>query len=654
MKHYLKKNIGAILIAILILLLTFIILTVKDNLFEDTSTVIQNYSIDVTVRDDGSLLIKEKVKISYEEDRTVFYRDMIYSKNDNGQTENKSSFNGNNTYVKVYNEDDELIFDSLNNVNKENVMIGYSWENDRDELGDVIACPYSNCETIFVRVPSGIDPVTTFEYQYEIIGAVTKYNDVAELNWIYGDSTGSIKQKNVSVTIHFPKESNTEDIYFYGHGTNSAKVDYIKGNEIKFSMKRSYPGELLEARIIVPTDVIPNSKAENRINKNGLDYLLSLEENTYDEAFVKTQKLLNYVGIIIMISSIGFLVVLWVKAYKKYDKEHETTFWSEYYRELPADYPPAMLGFLYNFKDVSKDDLSATLMDLIRRGYISLDTQGESLTDKDANYKMILNKAKDQSELEPYEKYLLEWFFDTISSDKETLTLDELHRYTKKESQAEKYLSCNKRFVTLVKEAGVKKDFFDYENSKPGAKFYPYIVLYGLLAIICFFLYNIYKVYSLLYSASFLLAEVILFSSYLSTIKRRSIQGNEDYVRWRAFKNFLTDFSTFEDYPMPSLIIWEHFLVYAVSFGIADLVEKQLRLKFKNQGQEDLIEYQGYYRYPYFGSRISYSVGRSITASYATISEANAQRLASSGGGGRGGFGGGRSFGGGGGGFRSR
>ena len=47
-----------------------------------------------------------------------------------------------------------------------------------------------------------------------------------------------------------------------------------------------------------------------------------------------------------------------------------------------------------------------------------------------------------------------------------------------------------------------------------------------------------------------------------------------------ALKKFLEEFSTFEDYPVPSLIIWEHYLVYATSFGIADKVSEQLKLKF--------------------------------------------------------------------------
>ena len=80
--------------------------------------------------------------------------------------------------------------------------------------------------------------------------------------------------------------------------------------------------------------------------------------------------------IILTIILIAIVALAWIRAYHKYDKERTSTFDSEYYRELPGTYPPAEMGYLYNFKDTSKDDLSATIMDLIRRGFISLDTNG--------------------------------------------------------------------------------------------------------------------------------------------------------------------------------------------------------------------------------------------------------------------------------------
>ena len=98
-------------------------------------------------------------------------------------------------------------------------------------------------------------------------------------------------------------------------------------------------------------------------------------------------------------------------------------------------------------------------------------------------------------------------------------------------------------------------------------------------------------------------------------------------------------------------------MVYAVSFGIAEEVEKQMRLRFKSLGED---QYNSYYSSsPIFYSRsyiyVSRSCRSSTTIARATIAQAQAARASSSGGGGRsGGFGGGRSFGGGGGGHGFR
>ena len=44
-------------------------------------------------------------------------------------------------------------------------------------------------------------------------------------------------------------------------------------------------------------------------------------------------------------------------------------------------------------------------------------------------------------------------------------------------------------------------------------------------------------------------------------------------------KKFLTDFSGMDDYPIPSVTVWEHYLVYAPVLGVADKVMDQLKVK---------------------------------------------------------------------------
>ena len=150
----------------------------------------------------------------------------------------------------------------------------------------------------------------------------------------------------------------------------------------------------------------------------------------------------------------------------------------------------------------------------------------------------------------------------------------------------------------------------------------------------------------------------IAFFVYGFAFNRRSVQTNEEFVRWKAFRKFLMDFSTFEDYPLPSLVVWEHYLVYATSFGIADKVMKQLKLKFTaSQLTNSDLTFGRFFDNNFFASWYVFNtISRLRVNSMSTINSAKSVRTASSIGGrmGGGGFGGGSSFGGGGGSFGGR
>ena len=256
-------------------------------------------------------------------------------------------------------------------------------------------------------------------------------------------------------------------------------------------------------------------------------------------------------------------------------------------------------------------------------------------------------------ELKSYERFVINWYFNNISKTGE-LSMDDIDDYLDEEAHARKYLEDNKTFIELVRQESRKHKFFDdlkYLNQK-------YILIYILVGILAFYALSVqlsnYYTFGLVFAA-INAALLIVFISYISTIKRRSEKGNEDYVRWKAFKNFLLEFGRFEDYTMPLIEIWEHYMVYAVSFGIADEVEKQMRLHFKSMG-EDKEDYERYassshivYYRPYV--YVSRSCNSATIKATSTITQAQAARAASKSGGS---FGGGRSFGGGGGGFGGR
>ena len=54
--------------------------------------------------------------------------------------------------------------------------------------------------------------------------------------------------------------------------------------------------------------------------------------------------------------------------------------------------------------------------------------------------------------------------------------------------------------------------------------------------------------------------------------RRRTRPGQEEAERWEAFRRYLSDFPRLQEAPPATLELWERFLVYGITFGIAERV----------------------------------------------------------------------------------
>jgi uncharacterized membrane protein len=77
-------------------------------------------------------------------------------------------------------------------------------------------------------------------------------------------------------------------------------------------------------------------------------------------------------------------------------------------------------------------------------------------------------------------------------------------------------------------------------------------------------------------------------------MKRRSRSGSTELRKWQAFRKFLTDFSSMDRATIPSLIVWEHYLVYAITLGVAKEVINQLPLVFPELREDPALFGQGW------------------------------------------------------------
>ena len=257
---------------------------------------------------------------------------------------------------------------------------------------------------------------------------------------------------------------------------------------------------------------------------------------------------------------------------------------------------------------------------------------------------ITLNEKAPSITLKKHEEFLISWFIGKIGNGN-YVVLDEIKDYVKMKNKALEFKADYDKWVTFVREEADKKIFFD-QTYKKGTTL-------GVLAGFAYLLIGV-AITFLLFApiAVALIIQGVIIVVFSILIKRRTAYGNEQYAMWKSFKNFLKDFSRLDKADIPSIVLWEHYLVYAVSLGVAKEVIKQLPIVFRDEDlNNNQLTYMYGASYGYFGGFTTmfddtiHTVEGAISTAQ---SVASSQNSSSSGGGG--GFSGGSSGGGGGGG----
>ena len=619
---------------------------------------IDSYIADITINDAGDMRVVEEWNMNYKETMSVRFRDLVYSKYADGyplyyDSNNTASIDTTDVVVRYIN----------NGVDRtDDISVGYSWNYDKDELGYYITCEprVDYCESIFVNTTYAgrMHDDVTFIYEYTIKGAVTQYSDISELNWrLFEYAEGKVEYAQINVT--FPENSfDKSNVYVWGHGLTDGTISIVSNNRVEMEISNIKDGEFPEFRILMKNDIFPNVENKNivindSINKAViLDYEADLSDLYNQRILVANILLYSSFGLVILMLGIGVLV------YFKYDKEYEAVFDGDYYRELPSDDTPASLSYLFYMEKIVDETITATLLDLIRRKHIILETTGTNMLGSSSDFVLLLNEEANHDDLKEYESYFMNYIFKTIGNGTKVSTKQIEYYGSASESKAKSFQSFLKVFIKRAEKEAKSKKYFEagLQNNKKvvlSANIIP--ILFIIVSLILFTTYNI----SIMIPVLIALVSMGLYSGYVYRIKKRSVKGNELYTKWKAFKNFLTSFSNMEDYPIPGIIVWEHYLVYATVLKVADEVMDQLHVKLpatEIEKSESTFYTRSYYRSNryYWGIHRSFKTSFSVAKMNAQSKIVEARNARSSSRGFGGGFGGGSSFGGGGGGGRSR
>ncbi len=432
----------------------------------------------------------------------------------------------------------------------------------------------------------------TFIYKYKLLDVATKYNDIAEFNRKMVGKNWETTVNNVKINITLPEGALKEDIRVFAHGPLTGESRIIDGQSSEFTVPSVSPGTFFETRVLFPAKLLPESS--NQVDKNVLQEILdqegiwAREANEQREKAAKeleSRKKLGVVGRIITV----LLSIVWIfsmiKIRKKYGTDPKTDFDGKYYREIPGNYTPAEMVILFHNSNVTSTEIFATLLDLVRKRVLILDTKKKTekkllKTIEKLEYVFSKNPQPPSVILRSHEKYLISWFFDSIAKGNQFI-LSDISRYVKDKSHAESFRNNFNEWKGLVAKDSKRNRFYP-DKPKAGWGF-------NLLRGFGFIAAGLTLGSLTKYNMAAIISVLGLFMFFFSLFQyQRTEYGSDQYKKWMAFQRFIKDFSSIKDAQIPSIAVWEHYLVYAVPLGVAKEVLKQLPLVLeKNPGTMD-------------------------------------------------------------------
>ncbi|MCR3922944.1 MAG: DUF2207 domain-containing protein, partial [Firmicutes bacterium] len=229
----------------------------------------------------------------------------------------------------------------------------------------------------------------SFSIRYLVNDVVQVHDDVAELNFQFIGNEWDVPTNNVAISLQLPEGANPDEIRVWGHGPLYGDVSIADDGDPFWEVNPLPANTFVEGRVTFPTSLVP--QASQKTGKTALPDILAEEQAWADQAnrerdearervkednrrytegvIPSDSPALPYIFWIVILTGIAFAYTGW----SRYGKEFTPTFDGDYYRELPGDYTPAELGSLWRFGKPSAEDLTATLIDLARKGYVQIE-----------------------------------------------------------------------------------------------------------------------------------------------------------------------------------------------------------------------------------------------------------------------------------------
>ncbi|HUG31897.1 MAG TPA: DUF2207 domain-containing protein [Acidimicrobiia bacterium] len=522
---------------------------------------IESADVNIDVDSDGSLLITERITFDFDGSFSGAYRDVPIASDE--------------TFELVSIGDELVEYDSG----------GCAWLGCSSPPGTYGVDEQPG----FARVVwhhSSNDETRTFELVYRMTGVVEVYDDIADLQYqVWGDQWG-VRADLVTAQVNLPPGASPGDLRVYGHPYGVDGESFLGDDGVTPGLEARDvpPHRFVEIRVVFPPSLLTSSAGVSVVAGVGLDVILDEETASAEEAndarsAARNGLVAGALAFIGLVGGAGGLV------YARYGREPRTGYDREYEQFPPSELSPAEVGALISQGAVTEKQFTATLFDLIRQGVLTAEPsqvtrvtwggfRSEEITD------LVIGLTDRETGLRDFEQSVLTVLRRALAAG--SMPLHELNDAIRSDAaaNAKTYQTFRERVQGAVRRSRLLDD---------AGSTVSWLVRIGAVGLVVAAMFTLPRWLSGRPGAegflvSFFVGAIagavvlFIFLSFRRVHVRRTKQGAMEAERWLAFRRYLRDFSRLEEAPSISLALWDQFLVYGISLGVAEQVLEQARL----------------------------------------------------------------------------
>jgi uncharacterized membrane protein len=413
----------------------------------------------------------------------------------------------------------------------------------------------------------------TFTLRYTATDVAIAHQDVAEFYYKFVGELNDKSIAKVSVIIELPQKVDTSSVKAFAHGPLWGSIRFNRGI-LRMEVQPLPAYQYWEARVLFPKEWIPDAirqtsavkftdiLQEEKVWAQQANEARKLAQEKYRQRKERQSRAWQYAIILSIAGLLGFTFL-----YNKYGKGYSVPYYQKVDSELPEDYPPAMVSALYFNKNIYGTTLSATLFDLARRGFISIEQDKPPQkkwwgTSKPQFSIKLESQTKENDRLQDYESDLINFMFNELGEGRSSV---ELKAFQKNQSKVQKWFRSWKKLLSAHYQDVAYYDKSSIKGTIIGAIMSVLITLGGVIILITLGSPGILAIVA----GSILLGLSFVILRYTPEIKLKR-------KKWEALKNYLKKYHFAGEQSQDWLKNVQKYLVYGIALGVGNKVIRKL------------------------------------------------------------------------------